>query len=61
MDTKTRAKTFTLNALIDGHVIRGQVSVSPAPEPGVMTELARFEAERALAHAVRDAIKAGRL
>ena len=33
----------------------------PAPESGVMTELARFEAERALTHAVRDAIKAGRL
>ena len=61
MDTKPRQKIFTLNALIDGHIIRGEVSVSPAPEPGIMTELARFEAERALTHLVREEIKAGRL
>jgi hypothetical protein len=61
METKTRKKVFTLNALIDGHIIRGEVAISPAPEPGIMTELARFEAERALTHAVREAIKAGQL
>ena len=61
MAKQPRKKVFTLNVLIDGHIIRGEVSVSPAPEPGIMTELARFEAERALTHLVREHIKAGRL
>lgn len=61
MDQKPRKKVFTLNALIDGHIVRGRVSISPLPEPGVMTELARFEAERLLTHLVREDIAAGRL
>jgi hypothetical protein len=61
MATKARAKTFTLNAIIDGHIIRGQVCFSPAPEPGILTELARFEAQRILSQIVSEEIAAGRL
>lgn len=61
MTTKSNKKTFHLNAVIDGHLISGVVALSPAPQPGIFTELARFEAERALAHAVREAIATGRL
>ena len=61
MPQKPTQKIFRLNALIDGHIIVGQVAFSPAPQPGVFTELARFEAERVLAHAVREEIAAGRL
>ena len=61
MSKKPNKKTFLLNALIDGHIISGTVALSPAPQPGIFTELARFEAERVLAHAVREAIAAGRL
>src|ERR1051326_7628687 len=38
MDQKPRKKVFTLNTLIDGHIIRGHVAFSPAPEPGIMTD-----------------------
>jgi hypothetical protein len=58
---RTKKKTFTLTAIIDGHIIRGQVRFSPPPEVGIMTEIARFEAERLLAHVVRDEIARGRL
>jgi len=61
MDTKAREKTFTLNAIIDGHIIQGQVCFSPAPAPGILTELARFEAQRILSHIVSEEIAAGRL
>ena len=61
MSTKPKEKVFTLNAIIDGHIIRGQVKFSPAPEPGILTEVARFEAERLLSQMVREDIAAGRL
>ena len=61
MDQKPRKKVFTLNTLIDGHIIKGQVAFSPAPEPGIMTELARFEAKRLLTHMVKEEIASGRL
>jgi len=61
MDKKPRKKIFRLHALIDGHIIKGQVAFSPAPEPGIMTELAKFEAERLLTHLVREEIASGRL
>ena len=61
MSTKPKGKTFTLNTIIDGHIIRGQVRFSPAPEPGIMTEIARLDAERLLAQVVRDEIADGRL
>jgi hypothetical protein len=61
MVKKPTTKTFRLNAIIDGHLITGKVAFSPAPQPGVLTELARFEAERILAHMVREEISAARL
>ena len=61
MAQKPRKKVFTLNTLIDGHIISGHVAFSPAPEPGIMTELARFEAERLLTHMVKEEIASGRL
>ena len=61
MSKTPNKKTFRMNAVIDGHLISGFVALSPAPQPGVFTELARFEAERILTHAVREAIAAGRL
>ena len=61
MDLKPRQKVFTLNAIVDGHIIRGRVRFSPAPEPGIMTEVARFEAELLLTQIVRQEIADGRL
>jgi hypothetical protein len=61
MNTRPKQKIFTLNTVIDGHIIRGQVRFSPAPEAGIMTEIARFEAERLLAELVREEIADGRL
>jgi hypothetical protein len=61
MAKKPNKKIFRLNAIIDGHIISGMVAFSPAPAPGIFTELARFEAERILEHTVREAIACGRL
>jgi hypothetical protein len=61
MDTKPKQKVFALSTIINGHIIEGQVVFSPPPEPGIMTELARFEAERMLGHVVSDDITSGRL
>ncbi len=61
MSKKPTKKTFYVNAIIDGHIIAGAVAFSPAPAPGVLTELARFEAERVLQHMVREEIDAGRI
>ena len=61
MTKKQTTKTFRLNAVIDGHLIAGRVAFSPAPQGGIMTELARFEAERILEHMVRQEIAAGRM
>jgi hypothetical protein len=61
MDTNPKEKIFTLNAIINGHIIRGEVRLSPAPAPGIMTELARFDAERLLTQMVQEEIDGGRL
>jgi hypothetical protein len=61
MTQKPNKKSFHLNAFIDGHIIRGTVAFSPAPPPGILTELARFEAERILTHTIREEIAHGRL
>jgi hypothetical protein len=58
---KPTTKSFRLNAVIDGHLIADRVLLSPRPTPGIMTEVARFEAERLLVHLVRQEIEAGRL
>ena len=56
MNKKSTTKVFTLSTIVAGHLIQGRVSFSPAPEPGIMTELARFEAERMLTQAVTEDI-----
>jgi hypothetical protein len=61
MAQRPNKKIFHLNALIDGHLIIGTVRFSPAPQPGIFTELARFEAERMLAQLVREEIARGGL
>jgi hypothetical protein len=61
MSKHSTQKTFCLNTLINGHLIAGAVHFSPAPEPGIFTELARFEAERLLADVLQEEVKAGRL
>ena len=61
MHQKQSHKQFCLNAIISDRIIVGVVRFSPAPAPGVLTELAKFEAERVLTHAVQEEIAAGRL
>jgi hypothetical protein len=61
MDKKPNQKTFRLSAIVAGHIIDGTVAFSPAPQPGILTEVAKFEAERILAHMVSEEIEAGRL
>jgi hypothetical protein len=61
MADKQTQKTFHLNAVIDGRLISGFVSFSPAPSRGILTEIARLDAERILEDTVRQDIAAGRL
>ena len=61
MRQRLTQKIFHLNTLVNGHLIAGMVRFSPAPEPGIFTELARFEAERLLAQVLQEEIKNGRL
>jgi hypothetical protein len=61
MSQKSNQKTFRLSTIIEGNIIDGSVSFSPAPLPGILTELARFEAERILTHMVTEEIRSGRL
>jgi hypothetical protein len=61
MSKKLNQKTFNLSMIVAGNIIDGKVSFSPAPQPGILTELARFEAERILTHMVTEEIAAGRL
>ena len=61
MDKKSNTKLFTMSTIIAGQIVRGEVSFSPAPEPGIMTELAKFEARRIVADMISDEIDAGGL
>src|SRR5258708_5231495 len=61
MSQKSNTQIVRLGAIVNGHLIDGTVSFSPAPEPGVLSELAKFEARRILAHMVEEEIAAGRL
>ena len=61
MAKKPKTKTFHLSTVIDGHIIAGTVAFSPASQPGIFTELARFEAQRILVHVVTEEIAAGKL
>jgi hypothetical protein len=61
MDEKPTTKIFPISTIVDGHVVDARVSFSPAPEEGVLSEVARFEAERLVAYLVREEIVAGSL
>jgi hypothetical protein len=61
MPKKQNQKTFRLSTIINGNIIDGQVSFSPAPQPGILTELARFEAQRILTHMITEELRSGRL
>ena len=47
--------------VIDGRLIQGFVSFSLAPPPGILTEVARLDANQILREAVREEIAAGRI
>jgi hypothetical protein len=61
MNAKPNQKTIHLSAIVSGHLIDGAVTFSPAPQPGILSELAKFEAQRILADMIADEIDAGRL
>jgi hypothetical protein len=61
MTKKPTQQTIQLSAIVSGHVIDGKVTFSPAPQPGILSELAKFEARRILTHMVEEEIAAGRL
>ena len=61
MNQESSKQIVHLQGIVRGHIIEGTVSFSPAPEPGVMTELAKFEAQRILTNMVEDDIDAGKL
>lgn len=52
---------FPLCVIIDGHIVSGAVSYCPAPPAGVLSEVARLEAELLLVHTIRQDIASGRL
>ena len=61
MTQKSITQTVHLAGIIQGHIIEGTVSFSPAPEPGLLSELAKFEARRIFVHRVEEEIRLGRL
>jgi hypothetical protein len=61
MHENSTRQTIQLSAIVSGHVIDGKVTFSPAPQPGVLSELAKFEARRILTAMVEEEIEAGRL
>ena len=61
MIQNTTQQIVRLSAIVSGHIIDGTVTFSPAPDPAVLSELAKFEAQRILAHVVCEEIKAGRI
>ncbi len=61
MHQKPTQQTIQLSAIISGYLVDGKVTFSPAPEPGIFSELAKFEARRILTAMVEEEIAAGRL
>jgi hypothetical protein len=61
MHQKPNQQTIQLSAIVSGHLIDGTVTFSPAPQPGILSELAKFEARRILTAMVQEDIAAGRL
>ena len=58
---KPNHQTIQLCGIVAGRLISGTVTFSPALRPGVLSELAKFEAQRLLAHLVEEDIRTGRL
>jgi hypothetical protein len=61
MAQKPNQQIVRLSGIVRGHIIDGTVTFSPAPPPGILAELAKFEARRILAQMVAEEIDAGRL
>jgi hypothetical protein len=61
MNPKPNQKIFRLSAIVAGQIINGTVTFSPAPQPGIFTALAEFEAKRILNSILLEEIEAGRL
>ena len=61
MHQKPTQQIIQLSAIVSGHLIGGTVTFSPAPESGILSELAKFEARRILTAIVEEEIAAGRL
>jgi hypothetical protein len=61
MAEKQTTKRFFLQTVIDGRIVAATVSFSPAPAPGILTELARLDAERLVRQCVREDIGSGHL
>jgi len=61
MHQKPTQQTIQLSAIVSGRLIDGKVTFSPAPQPGILAELAKFEARRIFAAMVEEEIAAGRL
>ena len=59
MHQKPTQQTIQLSTIISGHLIDGEVTFSPAPEPGILSELAKFEARRILTAMIEEEISAG--
>ena len=61
MNDNPTQQTIRLGTLVSGHIIDGVVTFSPAPQPGILSELAKFEARRILTAMVEEEIRQGRL
>lgn len=61
MREKPNIQTIHLGAIVNGSLVDGTVSFSPAPLPGILSELAKFEARRIFQHVIEEELKAGRL
>jgi hypothetical protein len=61
MKQKQTTQNFPQLAIINDRLVAGTVSFSPAPAPGILSELADFEAQRIFRHLIEEEIEAGRL
>jgi hypothetical protein len=61
MISKQNQQVVRVSGTVAGHIIDGTVTFSPAPPPGILAELAKFEAQRLLTHMVEEEILAGPL
>jgi hypothetical protein len=57
MKQKQNQQVVHLVGVIGGHLVDGTVSFSPAPQPGILSELAKFEARRILTAMVEEEIR----